>query len=110
MSNYIFIQSRDPFDSREPERIYEVAKGLKQEGHDVTVFLVQNGVLPARNDSAYAKSLQELSQSKINLLADSFSLKERAILKDELIPEVRDAVVDELVELLLQDGAKPIWN
>ena len=52
MGNYLMIASRDPFDSIEATRDYELAGGLAGDGHAVTVFLVQNGVLAARPDAS----------------------------------------------------------
>ena len=48
MANYLLIESRDPFDSNDARFCCDLAKQLRQQGDAVTVFLVQNGVLPAR--------------------------------------------------------------
>ena len=48
MAQYLLIESRDPFESNEVGYYYDLAKGLVEGGNQVTVFLVQNGVLPAR--------------------------------------------------------------
>ena len=48
MSRYVFIESRDPFESRDTRFIEETAVEVKERGHEVTVFLVQNGVFAAR--------------------------------------------------------------
>ena len=50
MSNYIFIETRDPFESRDIRFVEETATALKERGHEVTVFLVQNGVLASRKN------------------------------------------------------------
>src|SRR5690554_5062431 len=46
MSHYLFIQSQDPFADARATRQYELAIDLKKRGNDVTVVLVQNGVIP----------------------------------------------------------------
>ena len=43
MANYVFIESRDPFESRDTDFVAESAGGLRRLGNDVVVFLVQNG-------------------------------------------------------------------
>ena len=52
MANYLLIESRDPFDSNDVANFYGLASGLAKAGNGVTLFLVQNGVLPARQSSA----------------------------------------------------------
>jgi hypothetical protein len=51
MTRYVFIESRDPFESRDTRFVEETAVAVKERGHDVTVFLVQNGVLAARKSA-----------------------------------------------------------
>ncbi len=79
MTNYLFIESRDPFESRDTRFVAETATALKQRGHEVTVFLVQNGVLATRRN-ARDDSLERMVVAGVILLADDFSLKERGIL------------------------------
>ena len=49
MANYLLIESRDPFGESGVVQDYTLASDLKKRGNDVTLFLVQNGVLPARS-------------------------------------------------------------
>ena len=51
MTRYVFIESRDPFESRDTQFVEDTAIAVKERGHDVTVFLVQNGVLAARTSA-----------------------------------------------------------
>jgi len=48
VKNYLLIESRDPFESNDVLYYYELSKGLVEAGNEVTLFLVQNGVLAAR--------------------------------------------------------------
>ena len=48
MAKYLLIESRDPFETNDVGYFYDLAAGLAQKGNTVTLFLVQNGVLPAR--------------------------------------------------------------
>ena len=107
MTNYLFIESRDPFESRDTRFIEDTAIGLKERGHDVTLFLVQNGVLAARKK---AQCLERLAQAGVTLLADSFSLSERGIQAAELTAEVRQAGIDLLVDALVQENSRAIWH
>lgn len=109
MARYLLVEARDPFDSADVARSYELAAGLAERGDDVTVFLVQNGVLPARAGTAATGSLQRLA-ARADVLADDFSLRERGIRPDELAAGVRPAPIDRLVDLMVDDGRKVIWH
>jgi sulfur relay (sulfurtransferase) complex TusBCD TusD component (DsrE family) len=109
MSNYIFIETRDPFESRDTNFTEQTATALKQRGHEVTVFLVQNGVLASRRN-ARDSYLSRLTQAGVNLLADDFSLCERGIQTAELHAGVRPSSIDTLVDALLQSNTKAVWH
>ena len=110
MSRYVLVESRDPFDSRDCEHFYEIARGLKDAGNDVTLFLVQNGVLPTRKESTHAPKLKGLAAAQVTILADAFSLKERAIGHEDLVASVKSSDVDHLVDLLMAADTKAIWH
>ena len=48
MAAYLLIESRDPFESKDVEYLYELSRGLLEAGNHVTLFLVQNAVFAAR--------------------------------------------------------------
>jgi hypothetical protein len=108
MANYLLIESRDPFDSNDTRFFCDLAKQLAQQGEVVTVFLVQNGVLPARA-GARADGLSELAKAGIAILADEFSLRERGIPSDRLMTGVKPAPLDFVIDQLA-DGCKAIWH
>jgi predicted peroxiredoxin len=107
MSNYIFIESRDPFESRDTAFIEETALAVKERGHDVTIFLVQNGVLGARKN---AHCLERLASAGVTLLADDLSLSERGMKTDELVPGIHPSTIAELVEQITQQNTKALWH
>ena len=107
MSSYVFIESRDPFESRDTEFLEETAIAVKERGHDVTVFLVQNGVLAARKT---VRGLGRLAEAGVTLLADDLSLRERGINSDELAPGIHEARIDVLVDAIVQENTKAIWH
>lgn len=109
MSNYVFIESRDPFDSLDTSFLADIATSLKKRGNNVTVFLVQNGVLAARKQ-ARRTHLPQLLESGVTVLADDFSLRERAIQSDECQNAMKSASIDQLVELLVQENTKAVWH
>jgi len=109
MANYVFIESRDPFESRDTQFVVETASDLKERGNDVTVFLVQNGVLAARQN-ARGSHLPRLAEAGVRLLADDFSLRERGIQATELSSGIQESNIDALVDLLIQENTKAIWH
>ena len=108
MNKYLLIESRDPFESCDSSMLHELALGQANEGNEVTVFLIQNGVLSARNGSRYASRFAELTLSGVTVLADDFSLKERAVRR--LAEGVKPTTVETLVTLMMTEGTKTIWH
>ncbi len=108
MSNYLLIQSRDPFESNDVTTSYELAASLAREGNEVTLFLVQNGVLPARPGNRSA-ALASAAAAGVEVLADDFSLRERGIDAARLVEGVRPAPLDVVIDQLAQ-GRKALWH
>jgi DsrE/DsrF-like family len=108
MSRYFLIESRDPFDSNDTRFCADLATQLADAKNEVTVFLVQNGVLPARSGTRLG-SLGKLVGGGIPVLADSFSLKERGIAADRLVPGIVSAPLDIVLDALAE-GARVIWH
>ena len=109
MSNYLFIETRDPFESRDTWFIEDTATALTKRGHQVTVFLVQNGVLASRK-GARTSYLERLASAGITVLADDFSLCERGISASEINSAVKLSTIETLVEVLVQPRTKAIWH
>jgi sulfur transfer complex TusBCD TusB component (DsrH family) len=107
MSRYVFIESRDPFESRDTRFIEETAAEVKERGHEVTVFLVQNGVFAAR---ASARRLGRLTDIGVTVLADDLSLRERGIKPDQLAPGIGEAGIEALVDAIVQENTKALWH
>lgn len=108
MAAYLLIESRDPFECNDVAYFYELAEGLAQAGNTVTLFLVQNGVLPARR-SAKSEHLQALAKAGVEVLADDFSLRERGIRSERLPQGVKSAALDVVVDHLAE-GRKALWH
>ena len=111
MAEYLLIESRDPYQYAETGAFYQVAADLATAGNEVTFFLVQNGVLPARQgaSSSPVAQLRSLAPS-VNVVADGFSLQERAFTSGRLAECVKAAPIDDLVDLLVEPDVKAIWH
>ena len=109
MNQYLFIEARDPFESRDTHFVEETSIALKRLGHEVTIFLVQNGVLAAR-PNLRTNFLSRLVVVGVTLMADDFSLRERGILPGELTPGIQPAGIETLVDLLARPDTRAIWH
>jgi predicted peroxiredoxin len=108
MASYLLIESRDTFGTGELAFSHDLARRLAGAGNRVTLFLVQNGVMPARA-GALAPQFSELAQAGIEVFADDFSLRERGITADRLQPGVKPSALDLVIDRLAE-GAKAIWH
>jgi hypothetical protein len=107
--NYIIIETSEPFGSRDTNFVEETAVGLKRRGHNVTVFLLQNGVLSSRQNGCESY-LARLVLNGVTVRADNFSLRERGIGSAELIPGIESVSIEALVDALVLDQTKAIWH
>src|SRR5881409_2329841 len=108
MARYLLIESRDGFEWNEVSYFYDLAYGLAREGHDVTLFLVQNGVLLARR-SPRSGRLAELASGGVKIVADDFSLRERGIPSGGLENGIRPGAIDLVVDLLADGATRALW-
>jgi predicted peroxiredoxin len=108
LAKYLLIESRDPFDSNDTRFCGDLARQLAAAKNEVTLFLVQNGVLPVRPGPRSA-GLTSLAGAGVRVLADSFSLKERGIDEKRLASGVAAAPLDVVLDALAE-GAKVIWH
>ena len=107
MPGYLFIESRDPYESNDVAAQFDLAALLARAGQPVTVLLVQNGVLAARGDAREA--LAGLVGAGVEVLADEFSLRERAIAPGRLPAGVAPTGIEVVVDHL-EGGRKVLWH
>ncbi len=108
MAGYLLIESRDPFENNDVLYFYSLAESLARSGGRVTLFLVHNGVLPARR-SERSQLLDQLAASGVEVLADDFSLRERGIRNQTLAAAIRPASLDVVIDRLAE-GCKALWH
>ena len=106
MAKYLMIASRDPFESNDVPYFYNLAADLAGNGDAVTLFLVQNGVLPLRSGS---EGLSKAEKAGVEILADDFSLRERGIDAAKLAGGAKAAPLDVVVDQLAE-GRKALWH
>ena len=106
--SYLFIESRDPFESADSGFFAELAEGVQARGNQTTVFLVQNGAFLARPGSRFNDRIERLLKNKVKVLVDRFALRERAI--TEVLPGVEAVDMDRFVQLLMEPEVKALWH
>lgn len=108
MSNYLFIQSQDPFTEARALAQYDLATRLAQAGHSVRMLLVQNGVSVAR-EGARCAAFDALAAGPVKLLAEKLSLVQREIEPEQLKSGIQPGALEIVVDAMLA-GEKVIWN
>lgn len=108
MTRYLFIESRDPYESRDCARFWSLAAELRKAGNEVTLFLVQNGVLACRPGER-TPALADALKAGVDVVADDFSLRERGISAAELRHGFRPAPLDLVIDQLAE-GRKALWH
>lgn len=110
MSKYLFIESRDPFESNDAAQTYSVVKELQSQGHKITLYLIQNGVFSIRNNASKVSLARLISEKNISIYADDYSIEERGITQGEIAAGIKIAPIEILVDFLMEDACKSIWH
>jgi len=88
--------------------VFDLALKLKKAGNDVTLFLLENGVLAARA-GAEVDGLSAAVSAGVHVKADDFALRERGITAERLMSGVETAPLDVVVDHMAA-GHKVIWD
>jgi sulfur relay (sulfurtransferase) complex TusBCD TusD component (DsrE family) len=108
MSEYLLIESRDPYSTSRAASQPRLARDLRQAGHDVSLILVQNSVLAVRAEPGSAE-LQAAVSAGVEVLAEEFALRERGIPTVTLMAGIRATPIAVISERLAL-GWKSIWR
>jgi sulfur relay protein TusB/DsrH len=109
MSRYLLIETKSPLDGG--SYAFELGRQLRELEHDVTVYLLQDGVLTARRSFAAGhKLIQDAQGSGLRILADAVSARQRGVTGDHVAEGVGVADMGELVDLLMERADKAIWH
>ncbi len=107
MARYLIVDSRDLTEYTGGRFIQKTAEQLQASGNQVTLFLIENGVIAARQGSQMSANLTALSQQGATVLADDISCSARGVLR--LADGVTQASVDRLADLIVEGSDKVLW-
>jgi sulfur relay protein TusB/DsrH len=107
MARYLIVDSRDLQEYSSGRYIQSLAGKLKDKGNEVTLFLIENGVLAARKGNEVGKNLADLSKRGTKVMAEDVSCKARGI--SELGEGISNANIDQLADLIIEGSDKVIW-
>lgn len=109
MAQYLLVESKSPLDGG--QYAFELGEQLRELQHNVTIYLIQDGVFTARKRfEAGEKLVAEAKAKNLTLLADDISLRQRGVTKERLSEAVRVSTMDDLVDLLMEKSDKAIWH
>ncbi len=107
MARYLIVESRDLHEYTSGRYIQKVAGKLKDNGNDVTMFLIENGVLAARKGSEVGKNLSELAKRGTKVLAEDVSCNSRGV--KQLADGISTSNIDQLADLIAEGCDKVLW-
>lgn len=109
MGKYLLIESKSPLEGGGYS--FELGRQLREQQHDVTIYLLQDAVFAARTSMpAGQRLLGDAKKHGFTLLADGVALRERGIGSGHVAKDVRVSDMPELVDLLMDRSDKAIWH
>ncbi len=107
MARYLIVDSRDLQEYSSGRYIQNLAEKLKDRGNDVTLFLLENGVLAARKGNEFGKNLTNLTKRGAKVMAEDVACKARGV--TEMGEGITQANMDQLADLVIEGADKVIW-
>jgi len=107
MARYLIVETRDFSEYTSGQYIQKVARKLKEDGNEVTLFLVENGVIAARKGAEIGKGLVDLLSRGAKVFAEDISLKARGI--SQLTDGIAQSNMDQLADLIAEGSDKVLW-
>jgi sulfur relay (sulfurtransferase) complex TusBCD TusD component (DsrE family) len=107
MARYLLIETKGPF--ADGDYSFEIGKQLRELNHEVTIYLLQDGVFTARRGLAAGERLvEDADEHGLQVLADGVSMRQRGIVKGRVATQAGG--MEELIDLLMARSDKAIWH
>jgi sulfur relay protein TusB/DsrH len=107
MASYLILISSAP-DTKNSERAFTIAEGIKDNGNNLSLFFIQDGVRAAINNSQIRDVLNRFITSGVRCYALDEDLKLRGIEKENLLTKVELAGYNELMVLMTAEGVSTL--
>jgi len=109
MARYLLVETHGPLEGG--EYAFELGRQLRDLQHEVTIYLLQDGVFTARKTFEAGERLRRTAEKHgVALLADRISLRQRGLVGERVAAEVRPSEMEDLVDLLMERSDKAIWH
>jgi predicted peroxiredoxin len=109
MAKYLLVETKNPLDGG--RWAFELGQQLRDLEHDVTIYLLQDGVFSARRNFKAGQTLvADATKRGVRVVADQVSLRQRGVVGDRLTKDVAVSEMSELVDLLMERSDKAIWH
>lgn len=107
MKRFLVVGSRDLTEYVNGQYIPLVVETLREKGHDVTLFLLENGVISAREGSKMGQVLNDLSSKGARILAEDVSCRARGVRR--LVPGIGLSNLDVLADGIADGYDNILW-
>jgi sulfur relay protein TusB/DsrH len=109
MAKYVLVETKNPIDGG--RWAFELGQQLRDLQHDVTIYLLQDGVFAARRNFKTGEALvADASRRGVRLMADEVSLRQRGVVGDRVAKDVEVREISDLVDLMMERSDKAIWH
>lgn len=106
---YLLIETKSPLDGG--RYAFDLGMQLRELRHDVTVYLLQDGVFAARRNFKAAEALiAEAERGGLRVVADAVSARQRGVIGDRVAKGVSVSEMGEMVDLLMERAERAIWH
>lgn len=107
MARYLIVDSRDLTEYTSGQYLRKISQQLREDGNEVTLFLVENGVIAARKGAEVGKELTELTRRGTKVMVEDISCRSRGI--TQLADGVSQSNMDHLADLIAEGSDKVLW-
>ncbi len=109
MARYVLVETKSPLDGG--RWAFELGDQLREQKHDVTIYLLQDAVFSARRSFKAGQTLvEDATRRGVRVLADEVSLRQRGVIGDRVAPDVNVSDMGTLVDLMMERSDKAIWH
>jgi len=111
----LILLSKEPYSFEKTSLAVVTASKAAEKDVDVTIFLIEDGVLATRPNQKPARganfgdALTKLIEKGVEVLAEDLSLAARGLSTDKLLSGIRISNISELTDLIMEKSDRVIW-